>query len=141
MSQFRFYHPLEVRFGDLDSFRHVNHARHFTYMEQARAEYLRRLGLWDGRDFDALGIILAEASCSYKTEIAFGQPIHVGVRTARLGTKSIEMEYEISDRDTGEVMAVGRTVVVAFDYRQARSIPIPEAWRATLTAFEGLAQL
>ena len=57
MADFRFYHPVEVRYADIDAQRHVNNVVFFTYMETARAAYLRHLGLWDaalGRDEDVL---------------------------------------------------------------------------------------
>ena len=44
MSQFRFYHPIEVRYGDLDPQGHVNNAKHLTYFEQARISYMVELG-------------------------------------------------------------------------------------------------
>jgi acyl-CoA thioester hydrolase len=138
MSEFRFFHPIEVRYADVDPQRHVNHARYFTYMEQARAKYVQSLGLWGGRDFDAVSIILVEASCTYKAPINYGQPVRVGVRTVRLGTKSLELVYTLQDEGTGREMATGRSVLVAYDYGEGRSIPIPETWRRAIRAFEAL---
>ena len=59
MSTCRFYHPIEVRYGDLDPQGHVNNARYLTYMEQARIAYVAHLGLWKGPSFLDIGIILA----------------------------------------------------------------------------------
>jgi acyl-CoA thioester hydrolase len=135
---FRFYHPVEVRYADIDAQRHVNNVAFFAYMESARACYLQHLGLWDGKDFLKIGIIIAEAACTYKAAISYGQPLRVGVRTARLGTKSLELHYTIEDSDTGQEMATGRTIQVAYDYHSNQTIPVPEAWRQAITAFEGL---
>lgn len=137
-SAFRFYHPTEVRYGDIDAQGHVNNARAFTYMELGRVKYLQHLGLWDGRDFQAIGIILAEASCTYKAPILFTQRLRVGVRTSKIGTKSIEFTYSIEDDDTGLVVATGRTVQVTYDYLRGASIPVPDHWREVIQAFEGL---
>lgn len=134
---FRFSHPIEVRYGDLDAQRHVNHAKYFTYMELARAKYIEHLGLWQGRDFDRLGMIVAQASCEYKQAIRYGQRVRVGVRTTRLGNKSLELEYRIEDESDGAELATGRTVMVAYDYLGAKSIPIPEPWRRAIGDFEG----
>ncbi len=101
MPVFRFYHPIEVRYADIDAQRHVNNVAFFAYMESARARYLQHLGLWDGKDFLKIGIIVAEAACTYKAAIGYGQPLRVGVRTARLGNKSLELHYTIEDADTG----------------------------------------
>src|SRR3989304_2028477 len=77
MPSFRFSHPIEVRYADLDPQRHVNNAAVFTYLEQARAKYLEHLGLWGGGDFDDLGIIVAEASATYKAPISYSDQVVV----------------------------------------------------------------
>ncbi len=136
MDEYRFFCPIQVRYGDLDAQRHVNNAKYFTYMEQARVAYFRELGLWKGDDFDALGIILAEASCTYKAPITLGQQVRVGVRAARLGNKSLELVYSIQDGEGAREFATGRSVLVTFDYHQGRSIPIPQAWRQAIETFE-----
>lgn len=139
LSEFRFYHPIEVRYADLDAQRHVNNACYLTYMEQARLKYIQSLGLWDGADFDNIGVILVEQSCTYKAPIAYDQPIHVGVRVIRLGNKSLELTVSIRDRDTDQEMAAGRTVLVAYDYVAEKSQPIPARWREAIKAYEGMA--
>ncbi len=138
MPDFRFKHPIEIRYGDIDAQRHVNNARHFTFMEQARAQYLIELGLWRAQDFDQIGIILAEQSCRYIQPITLEQSIQVAVRTSRIGQKSIETEYSIQDRLCGEEFAVGKAILVAYDYQEKSSILVPEEWRKTLADYEGL---
>jgi len=136
MPRFRFSHPIEVRYADLDPQRHVNNATIFSYFEQGRAKYLERLGLWSGSDFDDLGVIVAEATATYKAPIAYTDPIAVEVGVTRLGTKSLEIGHVVRAAD-GRELATGRTVLVAYDYRQGVSIPLPETWRVRITEFEG----
>ena len=135
MAVFKFSTPVVVRYGDLDAQGHLNHARFFTFMEEARFRYVQALGLWnDLHDFNAVGQIVAEATCSYKQPVFLGQTVAVGVRVARLGNKSLEMEYVLSVE--GQTVATGRTVQVAYDYATQRSTPIPAAWRQAIIAFE-----
>lgn len=138
MSDFRFYHPIEVRYGDLDPQGHVNNARYLTYIEQARIAYVRELGLWDGKSFQDIGIILAEVTVSYKAAILWGQIVQVGVRISRLGNKSFDWVYVIEDPDIGKIHATAATVQVAYDYRTAQTIPIPADWRKIITDYEGI---
>ena len=138
MNEFRFYHPIEVRYGDLDPQGHVNNARYFTYTEQARIAYVRHLGLWQGGSFLDIGIILADARMTFKAPILWGQPIRVGVRVIRLGNKSFDVIYTIADTDNGTVYADGSTVNVAYDYRTEKTIPIPAHWREIISKFEGI---
>jgi len=139
MAEFNFYHPIEVRYGDLDPQGHVNNARFFTYLEQARIAYVIQLGLWDGRSFFDVGFILADAHLTFLAPVMFGQLVQVGVRVTRLGNKSLSMEYRIEEAVTRQVFATGSTVLVTYDYHDGRTIPIPAYWRQTITAFEGLA--
>ncbi len=137
MPEFRFYHPIEVRYGDLDPQGHVNNAKYLTYFEQARIHYLLRLGLFDkGQSFTNIGIILADAHVTFLASIQFGQPVRVGVRTSRLGTKSMTMEYCLEDAETGQELATGSAVLVGYDYRTNETIPIPEEWRGKIAEFE-----
>jgi acyl-CoA thioester hydrolase len=138
VTEFRLYCPIQVRYGDLDPQGHVNNARYLTYTEQARVSYLVELGLWDGVSFLDLGLIVADVHLSFLAPIVIGQATQVGARVTRIGNKSIHFEYQIKDEDTGQVMARGESVMVAFDYRAGVSIPVPPAWREKISAFEGL---
>ena len=62
----------------------------------------------------------------------------MGVRTARIGNKSIEMAYSIQDPDSGTVFATASSVVVTFDYQKDQSILVPPAWRQAIEMFEEL---
>jgi acyl-CoA thioester hydrolase len=139
MSDFHFYHPIEVRYGDLDSQGHVNNAKHLTYFEQARIAYMIELGLFTkDQSFMEIGIILADVHITYLAPIHFGGQIKVGVHVAKLGNKSMTWEQNIVDADTGKVLARGEVVMVTYDYKEGKTINIPHEWREKIKQFEGL---
>jgi acyl-CoA thioester hydrolase len=138
MGDFRFFHPMEVRWADVDSRQHVNNARYFTYMEQARARYFEHLGLWDGKDLDQWGSVVAEARCTFVEPIFYGQVIKVGVNTTRLGDKSMDMAYSLRDDATGRELARGMSVQVSYDYDSLQAVRVPDPWRRAIVAFEEL---
>jgi len=129
--------PIKVRFRDLDAFGHVNNAVYFTFMEMARVEYFRQIGLLKN-DFPSPFFIIAEATCQFKAPIEMDTPLQVQVRVSRLGNSSFDMEYRFVDEASGAVLATGRTVQVTFDYAANRSVPLPDEWRAAIGQFEGL---
>jgi acyl-CoA thioester hydrolase len=137
LTEYRFFHPIQVRYGDIDAQRHVNNAKYLSYAEQARQEYFQALGLWDGKDYDAIGIILLEVTCRFVSPITLGQAIKVGVRTTRLGNKSMDTEYSIVSAEDDQEFALGKAILVAYDYRTRRTKPIPEDWRVAIARFEG----
>src|SRR5512147_1042179 len=123
MSDYHFYHPVEVRYGDLDPQGHVNNAKHLTYFEQARIAYMIELGLFTkDQSFMELGVILADVHITYLAPIYFGQTLKVGVHVAKLGLKSMTWEQNIVDADTGRELARGEIIMVAYDYAAQKTI-------------------
>lgn len=139
MSDFRFFHPVEVRYGDLDPQGHLNNAKYLTYFETARINYFVHLGLFTpGHSFLEIGVIMADARVTFHAPVEYGMPVKAGVRTSRLGHKSMTVEQNLVHAETGEVLASGQVILVAFDYYENKSIPIPDVMRETIAAFEGL---
>ena len=137
MSQFRFYHPIEVRYGDLDPQGHVNNAKHLTYFEQARIAYLMELGLFTkDQSFMEIGVILADIHITYLAPVYFGQNIKVGVHIVELRNKSMKWKQNILDVESGREIAKGEVIMVTYDYRAGKTISIPQEWREKITQFE-----
>ena len=139
MSQFRFYHRIEVRYGDLDPQGHVNNAKHLTYFEQARIAYLMQLGLFTkDQSFMEIGVILADVHITYLAPIYFGEQIKAGVHISKLGNKSMTWEQNIVDIESDKEIAKGEVVMVTYDYRAEKTISIPQEWREKILTFERL---
>jgi acyl-CoA thioester hydrolase len=138
MAKFRFYCPIQVRYGDLDPQWHVNNARFCSYIEQARLAYWQELGIFDGASFFDLGLIVADLHIRYLAQINLGQTVRVGVQVARIGNKSMNFEYQIEDATTGQVLATAETVMVAYDYHRHESIRVSDDWRRRISEFEGV---
>lgn len=131
---FRCSVPIPIRYADIDAQRHLNNVAYFTFMEHARVAYLREVGLWQGEDFESIGMILAETSCSYKAPACLGETVTVWTRVDYLGNKSFHFEYRL-ETERGEI-ATGRSVQVCYDYTRQVSLPIPDAWREAIIAYE-----
>jgi len=126
MEGFPFVHRETVRFRDLDGMGHVNNAVFLTYLEQARLA-------WFGSDdsFALNDVILARTEIDFRSPLQVGEVVEVGVRPARVGTKSFELEYEL--RVGERTVAEAKSVLVGYDYERGESIPVPDRWRRRLT--------
>lgn len=141
MSTFQFIYPIQIRYGDLDPQWHLNNAHTVILIEQARTAYLIHLNLWDGKDFNNLGLIVADIHVSYLAPVAFDQNVQVCVRVARIGNKSLTLEYLLEDQDTHQFLAKAETIMVAFDYHAHQSIPVSEDWRKKIREFEKMDEI
>ena len=139
MSDFKFFHPIEVRYGDLDPQGHLNNAKYLTFFEQARVRYMIHLDLYpQDQSFMKVGVIVADAHIAFLAPIHFGEDVKVGVLTSKLGNKSMTIEQNIVNNASGQEMARGEVVTVTFDYQSKKTISIPEEWREKISKFEGL---
>ena len=141
MAEFKFFHPMEVRYGDLDPQGHLNNAKYLTYFEQARVQYFAALGLFStDRSFMDIGVIIADIHIKYLAPVFLGAAIKVGVRTVRVGNKSITVEQTVMDASGPQLYASGTVILVAYDYHSQKTIPVPEEWRRKIAEFEGTKQ-
>lgn len=137
--EFKVSTKVTVRFADVDSMGHVNNAKFFTYMEQGRLEYFRRLG---DLDFTRLelppkkSVILASIQCDFKSPAYLGETLEIQIRTTDLGRSSFQMEYRIAETGSQREVARGKSSQVYFDYEQQRSIPLTLELRERFSKLE-----
>jgi acyl-CoA thioester hydrolase len=111
---------------------HVNNAVYFTYLESARTRFFfEKLSL---SDVTQLPLILAEASCSYKSPARFGDHLTVGLAIGRIGGKSFDILYQIT-AGSGRLVAEAKTIMVTFDYEKGETIPIPDNLNKLLQSY------
>jgi acyl-CoA thioester hydrolase len=139
MTDYKFFHPIEVRYGDLDPQGHLNNAKYLTYFEQARIYYFIQLGLFNkDQSFMEVGVIIADIHITYHAPTHFSDAINVGVKTTKIGNKSLTVEQYVMDANTGKIMASGTVVLVTFDYEEQKTIPVSNEWKQKISEFEGL---
>lgn len=136
-SDFAFFHPLRVRYSEIDGQGVVYNAHYLTYFDVAITEYLRWLGFEyplggdpeTGTDFH-----LVKSLVEYKAPIVYDEEIDVGVRVGRLGNSSATFALAIFPKGGGEVRATGEIVWVNTDQKAHKSTPLPEGFVDAVTA-------
>lgn len=128
-SRFSFWHPVDVRFKDMDLGGHAHHSMALVYFEEARAAYWSAVvGRKDPRDVD---FILAEATVRYHRRVLYPCRVQVGVRVPVLGKKHFVMEYLGVDGGGTELIS-GETTLIMFDYERGATKRIPPEVRAAM---------
>lgn len=133
---FTYYHPITVRYSDLDAQGHVNNAAYLSYLESARLGYYEASDIWHKDSGFKTGLVVAHIEIDYLAPIFFGQTVRVGLRIEHLGNKSMVFEFLIEDEQSSKALARGNSVMVAYDNASESSIPVPSDWRAKITKFE-----
>ena len=118
------------RFGDSDGLRHVNNTVIPGWFEQARNPIYRIFN--PEFDFEGWNLILARYEIDFVRPLVINGDVTVKTWVSRVGTSSFEVSQEAMQGDA--LCTRGTTVLVHYDFEQARPLPIPEAIRAQLTA-------
>lgn len=125
---------IEVRFRDLDALGHVNNAVYFTYFEEGRKHFSKKVfGVSDISDFK---FIMAHIQCDFIRPIQFNDHVILQMWVKNIGNKSFSFEYRLVDfSDEAMVYAAGKSIQVCYDYETNRSIEVPAEMRERLTRY------
>jgi acyl-CoA thioester hydrolase len=126
-----FEHPVDVRWRDVDSLGHVNHAVFLTYLEEARdAFYMQTFGT------DPIYVV-ARIELDLSNEVRYpDRRVTVRVEVERMGTTSLTT-LETILTPAKEVAAEARVVTVRWDADQRKPVPFTQTERAQLLAATG----
>ncbi|MEO9170077.1 MAG: thioesterase family protein [Candidatus Baltobacteraceae bacterium] len=123
-----------IPFSDIDMMQHVNNVAYIRWCEMLRAEYFARV--MQVPINSERGMIQATINFKYERELHYRESIAIGIKISRLGTKSWDFAYEIWSESYDRRAAHGTTTVVAYDFVNHATIPIPEQWRAAIAEYE-----
>ena len=127
---------IQVRFRDIDAFGHVNNAVFFSYVELARIRYLLDV-LQPETGFEHLPLILARVELDYRSPIMFGDVVAVDTRVDRIGRSSFGMSHRMTAGGDERLVGEVKSVLVTYDYDNARPMPVPDDWRRRMGEHEG----
>jgi acyl-CoA thioester hydrolase len=125
---------LEVPFHDVDPLHVVWHGHYYKYMEIARTQLLRALGL-DGREMIELGYTLyvIESRCRYAFPLRYGERFRVTAEIIDIDNR-INISYEIFNLTQGRRSARGKTALVTTDIEGNMFLETPDVVRRKLVA-------
>jgi len=118
---------LKVRYRDLDTFKHVNNAVYPTYMEFGRQDYFYRF-LKDLIDWEEKGFILGTNHIVHLAPLFLFDDVHIYTGVGDIGNRSVTFVNLITNGQ-GTPVSVGYSKLVAFNFKENKSIPVPEEWK------------
>ena len=129
-----FITPIDVRFRDLDAMGHVNNAVFFTYFEEGRKCFFHHIT--GSSDPSAFNFILAHIRCDYLRPVKLSDRLSLHMRISDIGSKRFNLEYRlVNTSDESCVYAKGESVQVCFDYKENKTVEVPESLKEKLLEY------
>lgn len=135
--RYKFYHPIRVRYVEVDAQQHVFFGHYLTYFDIALVEYMKAVG-HSYPDIVAAGVDMfyAHASCDYEGRARFDDLLHVHAHIGHIGNTSFTFEFAIYKQPTDELIATGEIVAVAVDVETEKPASVPDGLREAVARFE-----
>lgn len=98
----------QINYYETDKMGFVHHSNYIRYMEEARMDFMRQIGM-DYKRMEDLGIIVpvTGVSCAYKHSLYFGDTVEIFVRLTAFNGVRMTFCYEIFNQ--GVLSATGES--------------------------------
>jgi acyl-CoA thioester hydrolase len=123
---------LDVRWGDLDAFGHVNNATFLAYLEQCRSAWMNTVPChWQEGD---AGPVVANVNINYRRPLHWPERVTVSLKPESPGRSSIKLNCAIrsipADAKSDNLLFADATVTLVWiDKKSGESVPLPGSIR------------
>lgn len=120
---------VDVAWGEMDAFQHVNNVVYFKYFESVRIAYFEKVGIFKYMEASGVGPILGSTQCRFKAPLTYPDKLTVATKIDRLDNDRFSMKYYVESGNTGRVAAEGEGLIVFYDYKNNCKHDLPESIR------------
>jgi len=119
---------IPMRWGDMDAMGHMNNTVYFRYMEIARLEWLMAIGC--PPDPRGEGLMIANAFCNFIHQLEYPTQVLLRSYVSTPGRSSFDTWVTMERTSEPDVIcAAGGATAVWVDFREQKSMPLPERLR------------
>jgi YbgC/YbaW family acyl-CoA thioester hydrolase len=132
-STYTFSTDIAIRITDLNYGGHVGNDSFLSLIQEARQQYLKKLGYAE-LDFEGYGLIMADAAIEYRHELNYGDIVRISIKAVDFDKLGFDLFYLIEIINHSEIKMAGKakTGMICYDYTSKKKVGIPE------TAFKKL---
>ena len=119
---------IRLRIDDMNYGNHMGNERILVLAHESRVQFLKSLSC---SEFDLFGasIIQADAAIVYKSEGHTGDEILCSISVDNVGSSSFDLVYHFYNETTDKILALCKTGMVFYDYKNQKICPTPNAFK------------
>jgi acyl-CoA thioester hydrolase len=137
LKNYNVIYSTDVRWGQMDSWNHVNNKEYLSFMESARIKYFQAMGIFLDMNSFETGPMVAEITCRFRTSLVFPDNVHIGARVSSVYKYGFHHEYEIYSESQNKIVALGTCRLTQINYKTGVKIEIDDGILDLLEKVEG----
>jgi acyl-CoA thioester hydrolase len=119
-----FVTEIDVRWGDMDAYNHVNNVQYFRYLEEIRVQWMLQHKFMD--DNATIRPVLVKSGITFLKSAVYPAKLRVDIHLGEKSARSISLQHEIRDANNLEIRyAEAYAKLVWVDIASGKSIPLP----------------
>lgn len=124
---------IPVRWGDMDSYGHVNNTLYIQYLEEARVAWFENLGI--AMNNVPQGPVVLQTLHTYLKPVVHPATVVIELYAGAVGNSSLVVEHRLSTlEDPTTIYGEGHCKLVWIDHATDRSVPVPNELRLVMEA-------
>ena len=123
-----FVHPVRIYWEDTDAGGIVYYANYLKFMERARTEWLRSLGIEQEvlQTEQGLMFVVVHAEVSFRKPARYGDSLQVSCALAERSRASMTFRQEVVRASTAEVLVEGHVRIACLDAAKLKPRGLPQ---------------
>ena len=137
--KYKFQTKIEIAWGDMDAFGHVNNVSYLKYFETARAKYFSELSLWSshGVTVSSGAMVLTNIDVNYRKQIRFPHTLVVTISIVSMSLRGFTINCTMWN-EADECVLDAKAQLVWFNFSLNKISSLPQQFKEVVSAFEGI---
>ncbi|HLF66902.1 MAG TPA: thioesterase family protein, partial [Gammaproteobacteria bacterium] len=115
-------HLIPMRWVDMDAYQHMNNARYFDYMAEARVIFFQNI-----MKDPLTRYVLVHVACDFKKPLVYPKTIFIKQYFTGMTRTTFTFHHTFHDHDDKDsVCALGESVIVCVDAHTSRPVIVPD---------------
>jgi acyl-CoA thioesterase FadM len=130
---FPFEQEVRVRISDINYGGHLGNDAILSIIHEARLGFLANYGFSELEVGEA-SLIMADSAVVYRSEGFHGDLIRVSVAVDNVRNSGFDLFYRLVNTESDKEIAIAKTGMVCFDYKERKVCPVPDAFKNAIGA-------
>ncbi|WP_373058464.1 acyl-CoA thioesterase [Zunongwangia sp. H14] len=132
--EFKLSLEIRIDWSDLDAYKHVNNVSFMRYLQSGRVNFWEATGIYENYNTSSRGTMLVSTHCDFKKSLYYPGKAIIKTGLDFMKNSSFGLRHLVLNEEK-EICAVGKDVVVCYDFEKNETFRIPDELREIMKKY------